>query len=154
DAAAGQQAGNDGERDGPRCDSTEGEHVFGEGAPALQRPVLAVAEECGVSVATRESLTDQVELDPPGIFPRYKVPGQGRPVRGGIHRVCQLLEHVSSDFPVDGTPIVGIDQAEIPELAALVEVGYPGRRDLDEGLGKRVEGAIVRNSSLKRDEVL
>src|SRR5262249_58311877 len=87
DAAAGQQAGDDRERDGPRCDSTEGEDVFGERPLAFHWPVLALTEEGRVSVATREGLTDQVELDPTIAFPVYKVSGEGRLIRGGFQRL-------------------------------------------------------------------
>ena len=42
DPTAGQQAGDDRERDGALRDATEGEYVFGEWPAAFQGPVLAV----------------------------------------------------------------------------------------------------------------
>src|SRR5215831_8934207 len=110
DATAGQQAGDDRERDALRRNPTEGEHVLGQGPLPFQGSVLTVAEECGMRVATGESFPDHVELDPRVISPVYKVSGESRPVRRGIRRLGQLLEHASSEVPVDRTPVVGIDQ--------------------------------------------
>ena len=61
----------------------------------------------------------------------------------------QLIEHALAELPIDGTPVVGIDEVEVPQLAALVEVGNAGRRDLDERLGQRVERAEVGDPGLE-----
>jgi hypothetical protein len=42
---------------------------------------------------------------------------------------------------VDGAAVVGIDQAEIPPLGALVDVGHAGRGELEHELGEPVGGA-------------
>ena len=55
--------------------------MFGEWPAAFQGPVLAVTEECRVSVATRESVTDQGEFDPTVISPVYKLLGAARAAR-------------------------------------------------------------------------
>ena len=42
---------------------------------------------------------------------------------------------------VDRAAVVGIDQAQIPQLGSLIKVGNPGRGELEEGLGQRVDPA-------------
>jgi hypothetical protein len=107
-----------------------------------------------VGAATGESLVDQVELDPTVVFPLYELESEGRPIGGRVECPCQFLQHVLSELPIDRTPIIRIDQVEVPELAALVEVGNTRSRDLDEGLSQRAERAVVRNAGLKRAEIL
>ena len=49
----------------------------------------------------------------------------------------QRVEHDATLVPVDRTPVVGIDQGEIPQLVTLVEVGYAGRGEAQHDLPER-----------------
>ena len=51
-----------------------------------------------------------------------------RPKIDKLPRLClrELREHFAATFVIDGTPIVGIDQRKIPNLIALINVGYAG----------------------------
>src|SRR3546814_12350116 len=42
---------------------------------------------------------------------------------------------------VDGPAVVGVDQAEVPQLAALVDVGNAGSEELEGELREAVDGA-------------
>src|SRR6267142_554697 len=46
----------------------------------------------------------------------------------------QLVEQLRSDAEVYWPPVVRVDQAEVPQLGALVVVGDAGRGDFDERL--------------------
>ena len=43
----------------------------------------------------------------------------------------------TAEDEVHRSPVVGIDEREVPELGALVDVGHARRRQLDELLGQR-----------------
>ncbi len=53
------------------------------------------------------------------------------------HGARRQLEERAARLPVDGAAVVRVDEAEIPELAALVEVGDAGRGELQERLRER-----------------
>src|SRR5271168_1373239 len=42
---------------------------------------------------------------------------------------------------VDGATVVGVNEAEVPKLSALVEVGHSGRGELEDGLGEGIDHA-------------
>src|SRR5207249_6588547 len=68
----------------------------------------------------------------------------------GLHqfsgsRSCQCVEHCPAPVVIDWPPIVRIDQAVIPNLAALINVGYAGRCQFKQCLSKRIDGAETRN---------
>src|SRR5687768_18234654 len=52
----------------------------------------------------------------------------------------------SSDLPA----VVGVDEAEVPQLAALVRVGDAGGREAEQGLREGVEQAEVGDALPKR----
>ena len=54
---------------------------------------------------------------------------------------------------VDRAPVVRIDQAQVPHLRALIEIGDAGRRDLDERLGQAVPHAALGDLRRERAEV-
>ena len=71
---------------------------------------------------------------------------------GGQHGI-QLLEQRAAPRVVDRPPVIGIDEPEVPDLGALIEIGYPRRADLDRvdgfdadysGWGKEDSDIIVR----------
>ena len=51
------------------------------------------------------------------------------------------LEELAAQGVIDRAAVIGIDQAEIPELASLVEIGNTGRDGLSRSLGERVDPA-------------
>ena len=120
----------------------------------LERPVLALIEERRVATAAGEGLADDVEFATAVLLGLHELLGEGRPVAS--HRGCpgQLVEHAPAELPVDRASVVGIDEVEVQEFAALVEVGNARRRDLDEGLGQRVERSEMGDPGLEGDEVL
>ena len=64
------------------------------------------------------------------------IPGVGGPIDR------ERLEQAPAQRVVDRPAVVGIDEAEVPELAALVDVGHAGRSEADERLREAVERAV------------
>ena len=58
----------------------------------------------------------------------------------------QLAEQLAALPVINGTAIIRIDEAEVPELGSLVEVGHSGRADLDRELCERVVNAVARHA--------
>jgi len=77
-------------------------------------------------------LPSQVKLEPAVITALEKAPREASEILGGVAPFCQILEQPLTKRPVDRPTIVRIDQAQVPQLRALVEVRYAGRGDLDE----------------------
>ncbi len=55
---------------------------------------------------------------------------------------------------VHRSAIVGVGQAEVPDLGSLIEIRQAWRCDLEQGLGKRVENSGGRDPGLERNEVV
>ena len=68
-----------------------------------------------MDVAGRKDALGDEEFDP-AVLPVAEEGG-----RGG-----ELAEERGSFFVVDGAAVVGVDEAEVPELGALVEIGETG----------------------------
>src|SRR5438094_3852999 len=64
----------------------------------------------------------------------------------------QCVEHFPAPVVIDRAAIVRIDQAVVPNLAALVNVGYAGRCQFKQCLSKRIDGAETRNLLRNRKE--
>ena len=62
--------------------------------------------------------------------------GQRGPLAG-----AQLLEQPGALVEVDRAPVVGVDEALLPQLAALVDVGDPRDGQRDQLRGQRVAPA-------------
>ena len=93
-------------------------------AKDLQRLVGAFGEEIGMGSAQREDPRNQRELHRP-VLPPVEQPGNGG------RRQCLLLGHQPPALAIIDRPaIVGVHQAEIPELGALIDVGTPGKASL------------------------
>jgi hypothetical protein len=43
---------------------------------------------------------------------------------------------------VDGSAVIGVDEGEVPELGALIEVGDAGDGEFEEGLAEGIAGAV------------
>jgi len=61
--------------------------------------------------------------------------------KNGYRGAGDFVQQSPPSAPVDRPPIVGIDQAEIPQLAALVDVRYPRHGQLEDQLGQRRDRA-------------
>ena len=55
---------------------------------------------------------------------------------------------------IDGTAVVGIDQAVVPNLVALINIRHAGRCQFKQCLGERIDGAETRNLLRNRKEDL
>src|SRR5882762_5997743 len=125
-----------------------------ERAARLQRPVLAVGEEGRPRAPERQRLADEEELHPPVGLGLDETGGEARAVGGGGERAVEIAEQAAAQREVHRPAVVGVDQAQVPQLGALVEVGDTGRRDLDQRLRQRVERAEVGDARLERGEVV
>src|SRR5215510_4178558 len=65
----------------------------------------------------------------------------------------EFVEHGDPLLEVDGTAIIGINEAEIPELGALVEVGHAWQGDLEQYLRERIPHACVHDAALEAQEI-
>ena len=61
---------------------------------------------------------------------------------GGIHR----RQHGSALLEIHRPPVIGIDQRQIPELGALVEIGHAGDRCLQRDLTERIQRTQQRDA--------
>ena len=89
------------------------------------RDVLALDEQRRSLVAEGQRVANRVELD------AAVLPGGGeRASEGGQARACghrvgvEAIEHRPAPLIIDRAPVVGVDQAEVPQLGALVDVGH------------------------------
>ena len=128
--------------------------MLGERAARLQRAVVAGRDERRPRAAERQRLADDVELDATVLLLLEEAEGEARPVGRGGEGVLELVEQTAAQRPVHRPAVVGVDEAQVPQLGALVEVGDAGRRDLDQRLRQRVEGAEVGDARLERGEVV
>ena len=75
----------------------------------------------------------------------FSIDQRARQLGAVAWRVEQLAEQPGAQIVIDRPAVVGIDQAEIPELVALVDVGHARRGQLQQRLRQRVERAEVRD---------
>jgi hypothetical protein len=68
----------------------------------------------------------------------------------GVAR-SSAAEQPTSQRIVDGSPVVRIHEAQVPQLGALIDVGDARRRELQQSLGERVDPA---GGDQRRDERL
>ena len=104
------------------------------GAPRLQREYSPSANSPGARAGSASPVRD-VQLDSAvllaAISSRASARGR-RPLAASSSR-----QHLAAAFVIDRPAVVGIDQAEVPELGALVDVGHAGGGDLQQRLGQR-----------------
>jgi hypothetical protein len=74
-----------------------------------------------------QCVPSQVKLEPAVITALEKAPREASEILGGVALFCQILEQPLTKRPVDPPTVVRIDQAQVPQLRALVEVRYAGR---------------------------
>ena len=75
------------------------------------------------------------------------------PAREQLRRIGALRQHRPAQLEIDRPPVVGVDQREVPQLAALIGVGHARRGQLEQGLGQPVERADQRDLRLERQEI-
>ena len=69
-------------------------------------------------------------------------------------QAVHVLEQGAAPLVIDRPTVVRIDQAEVPELRALVEVRHAGRADLDRQLRQRVVDPVLGDQPVQLEEVL
>src|SRR5581483_851715 len=67
---------------------------------------------------------------------------------------ARRVEQSAAALPVDGAPVVGIDEAQVPQLVSLVDVGYAGTRQFEERLPERDALAFLGHAAHERLEAL
>ena len=135
-------------RDQPRHDdhqhhavaaAGERDDALGLAAGEGERLVAAAFEQGGVAPPERERERDHVLLDP-AIAPLRE---QGR-------RRDRSLEAGVAQIVVHRAAVVGIDQAQVPQLAALIDVRHAGHGQLEQRLGEAVARADRARSAPRR----
>ena len=108
------------QRDGdePALAPGEGEGVAGLVAVQGQRQVVASGVELGLLAAEGESAGQHPHLDRPA-----------DPVARRV-ALAAIIQQVLARPPVDRAAVVRIDQAEVPQLGALVDVRHAGGGEL------------------------
>ena len=139
----------------PAVVAKKGEEVFGMSSVGQDRPVFARGEEAGIVATDGERAPGRIELDPAvGRRGDEVATEAGRAIDRVVESVHQVVEHGSPVPVIHGPAIVGIDQAEIPELRSLVRVGDARRGDLEQRLGQRIDQAVVADESLECGEIV
>src|SRR5687768_12595966 len=59
--------------------------------------------------------------------------------RRRLETANQIFQYALARAEVDGAPVVGVDQMKRPRVRALIEIGHTGGRQLEDGLGDRIE---------------
>src|SRR5438046_9411655 len=79
-----------------------------------------------------------------------------RPVFQQLSTICmslQLLEHLNPRGEINGTAIVRIREAKVPNFSTTIKIGNARRRDLQYDLGKRRDSAEVRGFFVEAHKV-
>src|SRR5262249_48384625 len=71
-----------------------------------------------------------------------------------LHLPLQLHERGLATSKTDRAAVVGIDEIELPQLRALIELGDSGSSQAQDGLGEGVVHSQLRHARLKRKEVV
>jgi hypothetical protein len=67
--------------------------------------------------------------------------------------VLHLVQQEPPPREIHGTPVIRIHEGKIPELRPLVNVGHPGRSDLEEDLCEAVQRPVMGNLVLEAEEI-
>lgn len=125
-----------------------GADVAAVGAVEVEWHVVAAGVELGVGSTVVEHGAGDEEFDA-AVMPF----GEG--FAGGSVGVLgvEAGEQFDAAVVVDGAPVVRVDEAEVPELGALVDVGDAGGGELEELLGERDLGSLASDGELQGVEV-
>ncbi len=99
--------------------------VFAAAASHFQGLVVALGEQLRMGSSQYEQFARH------GQFRASVLPALGKISNA---TVPDCFEHCAPRAPIDRTAIVRVDQAEIPQLATLVDVGHPRDRQLQDEL--------------------
>lgn len=107
-----------------------------------QRNVGSFPIETDIGPSEVEGNVGEVELNPSVLPGSRDLPQK----LSGILTVqsSALFQYLSAPREIDGAAIVRIDHAEVPQFAALIEIGQARRGDFPQRLGERVEGRVFR----------
>ena len=97
----------------------------GDGDVGLERQIVPVEEPCGLLAAEAQASGGEQQLDAPVAPVREHLCNRREPLRS--RRRQQPIDLVEQALPpgeIDRPPVVGIDQAEIPQVRALVDVRH------------------------------
>ena len=122
--------------------------VNGDGAVASPR------DQTDQALAELATHFEEVPQDEPSPFGNAIAEARQtleRGVVGLVDALPELAQYARAAIVVHRAPVVGIDQAEVPQLRPLVHVGDPRGEPLEEDLGERVAVAGVGDA---RDEGL
>ena len=119
-------------------------------AAYLDGVVAAVREKLRVPGTKIEKDRRHRELDRTVLPVRVKPPERAAPILG--EGVFDGLQCRAAMVVIDRAAIVGIDQAEIPHLGALVDVRHARQGELEHCLSKRVVDAETGDAFGKRQE--
>jgi hypothetical protein len=129
----------------------EREHGVASLTRGLKRDVLT-GERVAETPPGRERSCRDEHLDPAVPPMCEQLPHQRPIVR--VPRTRQLLEDLTAAGVVDRAAVVGIDEVEVPQLGALVEIRDAGRRRLDDELRQAIVDAELGDTRLKGRERL
>src|SRR5688572_5066232 len=110
-------------------------------AAYLERLVDSVREQFRIAVPQRKRTANHMLLD-------ATVAPTGRQLADG-----PALQADSTRGKINGPPVIRIDQAKIPELGALIDVGDTGRGELEQGLCEAVHRTGRTDSLGERNDV-
>src|SRR5688572_33019534 len=116
-----------------------------------ERVIYARLKQCQMRAPKAKQHAGRKELGP--VVAR--VDGEPCGELGGtllLNRRIELCEERTATNEIHGTPIIGIDKAEVPELRSLVEIGHTGRANLQRHVRKRIIKSISRDAFLERDK--
>src|SRR5216683_2574207 len=100
----------------------------------LKWNVRALAKESGMPAAPAERLVGDIHFDPAVIGPLEKLFGQGERIARRF--TYDFGEHRLPKGIVDGAAVIGINQAQVPQFASLVEIRHARRSYLEQRLRK------------------
>ena len=106
-----------------------------------------------MSLTHTECLADQEKLGGAIFQMVQQFPRVNRAVAVFLIISWEFPQKVLAAFIVDRSPIVGVDQIETPYLIALIDIGYAGRGQLQEGFREPVEHRDPRNATVKVGEL-
>src|SRR5262249_17838082 len=125
------------------------------GAADLEGYVVPAQEELCVLAAVRQSALNDVELDAAVPALLEQVAGQPRKIGiRGLDPTPQVRQRGLTTSKVDRSTVVWVDEIQLPEFGALVELGNAGSGQSQNCLGQRVVQAQLGDPGLERAEVV
>ena len=139
----------EGEAHAPR----EGADMLCPRAADLQRNVVSQPEKVGMLAAELEDPPGDEQLEPRVARVLGKLTGKGeqRPIVAA-DVLAEPRQHLSAQGKIDRPAVVRVDEAEIPELLALINVRHARRGQLQESLRQGAVEAPIHDLLVKAAE--